>query len=54
MQKPSNGSLLDYLGAWPWYLISLEIVAFVLFLLLYLPFLIKNNIKKRTNLDSYK
>jgi hypothetical integral membrane protein (TIGR02206 family) len=36
--KPQNASLLDLLGPWPWYLVSAEGVAFVVFLLLYLPF----------------
>ncbi|MET3698515.1 hypothetical integral membrane protein (TIGR02206 family) [Bacillus oleivorans] len=37
-RKPSNGSLLDFLGPYPWYLIPLEIIALCLFLLLYFPF----------------
>ena len=36
--KPSTVSLLDVLGPWPWYILSLEAVGFGLFLLLYLPF----------------
>ncbi len=35
--KPSEPSLLDYLGAWPWYLLSIELIAFLTFLLLDLP-----------------
>jgi hypothetical integral membrane protein (TIGR02206 family) len=31
-------SLLDLLGPWPWYILSLEGVALVLFILMYLPF----------------
>ncbi|MFD0895204.1 TIGR02206 family membrane protein [Luteolibacter ambystomatis] len=38
-RKPSNPSLLDHLGPWPWYLLSLQGIAFLLFLLLSLPFL---------------
>ncbi|GAA0322382.1 TIGR02206 family membrane protein [Bacillus carboniphilus] len=37
-KKPSNPSLLDFLGPYPWYILVLEGLAFVLFLLLYLPF----------------
>ncbi len=33
--KPTGGSLLDYLGPYPWYLLSLEFVAFLIFLLLW-------------------
>jgi hypothetical integral membrane protein (TIGR02206 family) len=35
--KPSHPSLMDYLGPWPWYLLSLEAVAIVAFWLLDLP-----------------
>lgn len=37
-RKPDTPSLLDLLGPHPWYILSLEVVAVVLFLLLYLPF----------------
>lgn len=36
--KPENVSLLDYMGLWPWYVLSGEAVALVLFVLLWLPF----------------
>jgi hypothetical integral membrane protein (TIGR02206 family) len=38
LAKPSNASLLDALGPWPWYILSAELVALVIFGLLYLPF----------------
>lgn len=38
--KPETASLLDVLGPYPWYLLSLEAVAFGMFIVLYLPFLI--------------
>ncbi|MBD2864857.1 YwaF family protein [Paenibacillus oceani] len=36
--KPETPSLLDWLGPYPWYLLSLEAAAFFLFLVLYVPF----------------
>lgn len=37
-RKPQNNSLLDYFGPYPYYIITLEIAALFLFLLLLLPF----------------
>ncbi|TMW73454.1 YwaF family protein [Alteribacter natronophilus] len=36
--KPEEGSLLDFLGPHPWYIVSLELVAFVTFVLIWLLF----------------
>lgn len=36
--KPQDVTLLTILGPWPWYILSGEGIALVLFLLLYLPF----------------
>ena len=36
--KPEVPTLLDHLGPWPWYLLSLQAIAFTLYWLLYLPF----------------
>ncbi|MDR6226162.1 YwaF family protein [Desmospora profundinema] len=36
--KPDYPSLLDWLGPWPWYLVSLQVVAVGMFVLLWLPF----------------
>ena len=48
--KPAGGSLLDLLGQWPWYLLSLEAVALILFTLLYLPFTIGRDRSGRTGI----
>ena len=44
-RKPPVKSLFDVLGPWPWYLLVIEGLAFVLFALVYLPFLRLKNKK---------
>jgi hypothetical integral membrane protein (TIGR02206 family) len=36
--KPPNGSLLDYFGEWPWYILNAELIGVIIFLIAYLPF----------------
>jgi hypothetical integral membrane protein (TIGR02206 family) len=40
--KPATASLLDALPPWPYYLIHMELIGIVIFLLLFLPFIIKD------------
>ncbi len=40
--KPNVTSLFDLMPAWPWYILWAEALAVVIFLLLYLPFMIKD------------
>ena len=42
-RKPDNPSLLDHLGPWPWYILSLHLVAFLLLAMLALPFARRQN-----------
>lgn len=37
-RPPDNPSLIDHLGPWPWYLVSMQAIALAAFLLLALPF----------------
>jgi hypothetical integral membrane protein (TIGR02206 family) len=40
--KPPSASMLDMLPRWPYYLIYMEVIGILVFLLLYLPFIIKD------------
>lgn len=41
-RKPDTPSLIDVLGPWPWYILILEAIGATVFLILYLPFAIRD------------
>lgn len=45
--KPPSPTLMDALSPWPWYIPQLEVLAFVIFFVMYLPFLIKDRLSTR-------
>lgn len=47
--KPPTASVIDLLPAWPYYIPFLEVIGFASFLILYLPFLLGDGIKKLTH-----
>lgn len=38
-EKPAPGTMFDLFGPWPWYIVQLELVALIVFICLYLPFM---------------
>jgi hypothetical integral membrane protein (TIGR02206 family) len=44
IHKPINPSIIDLLGPYPWYIVSLELISFILFIILYIPFHSKNKV----------
>jgi hypothetical integral membrane protein (TIGR02206 family) len=46
-EKPPSPTLLDVLSPWPWYIPQLEILAFAILFILYLPFLFSDLYVKR-------
>lgn len=51
-QKPPSPTLMDILSPWPWYIPQLEVVAFLIFFIMYIPFLIKDQMAKSAQIKT--
>lgn len=46
ISKPEAQTIVDYMGPWPWYLLTGQVLALVLFLILYIPYIFKRSPSK--------
>ncbi|NWF63851.1 MAG: TIGR02206 family membrane protein [Chloroflexi bacterium] len=51
-EKPPSPTLMDILSPWPWYIPQLELVAFVIFFILYIPFLVQDQLAKSASVKT--
>ena len=51
-EKPSGHTLLDYMGSWPWYIISMQFLAVIILFAVYSPYYIKD--RRSSKLGSNK
>ena len=51
-EKPSASSPIDLLGPWPIYVFGLVILAFIIFFIAYIPWLVINVVKKKQEVNS--
>ena len=42
VHKPESATIMDHLGPWPWYIVSLQFIGLAMFFIAYLPFIFIN------------
>ncbi len=47
--KPSGFSLMNFLNEWPWYILNIEIIVFIIFIIFYIPFLVNDHLIPKIN-----
>ncbi len=45
--KPKGSTFIDFMGPWPWYIISMAVAGVVLYCILFTPFIIKDLINRK-------
>jgi uncharacterized membrane protein YwaF len=48
-RKPEFATAIDYMGPWPWYILGLELLGLLSFVLIYLPFAVRDTIAMRSS-----
>jgi hypothetical integral membrane protein (TIGR02206 family) len=44
-RTPEFASLIDFLGPWPWYIVALELIGIAAFVLVYLPYALRDRLR---------